>query len=480
MQRNNPIRRRLYRSRTNSVIFGVCGGLGEYFNVDPMIFRLIFIVFTLGAGSGVLIYFIMAFLIPKIPLSEIGDPESESIDIKSRIETLVLELRELHNLYKRRNMFGLIIVLFGVFLLLNQLLPWQIFDWGVLWAILIIYLGILVLKGGYNFNEHHDSAHNPNLDNVSATKEKITTPKNHYPNRHGGGLFHLFFGLVFLLIGFGFLVQNFNLVPGLNFNFSILLSFWPVLIILAGLSVLSRGTWIGYSLSVLITLTIIIVLAFYFMLPGNINVSETFSFDIPKTAKIKHANIFIEVGASSVEMRSGGDSLISGSLNSNVATLTAEDTVKDGIQFVKIKMQENFEGMKGRLANNLNFNIAEDVPLSVQMESGASDIVFDASNLILEDLELNTGASKIVLVLGNKAEDAYMLLKAGVSSIDITIPENVGTKIQVNGSLSQNNFAGFDKISENFYQTSNYDSSDSKLNIVIEAGISSISITRVP
>lgn len=57
--------KRLYRSSHDSVIFGVCGGLGEYFNIDPVIFRIIFIALFLAAGSGVLIYLIMFLMVPE-------------------------------------------------------------------------------------------------------------------------------------------------------------------------------------------------------------------------------------------------------------------------------------------------------------------------------------------------------------------------------------------------------------------------------
>lgn len=52
--------KRLYRSRSNRVLFGVCGGLGEYFNIDPVIFRLLFIFF-----GFVFLYFIAALIIPE-------------------------------------------------------------------------------------------------------------------------------------------------------------------------------------------------------------------------------------------------------------------------------------------------------------------------------------------------------------------------------------------------------------------------------
>ena len=56
--------KKLFRSETNKVIGGIAGGLGEYFDVDPTIIRLAFVLITLAGGSGVLIYLILWLIIP--------------------------------------------------------------------------------------------------------------------------------------------------------------------------------------------------------------------------------------------------------------------------------------------------------------------------------------------------------------------------------------------------------------------------------
>lgn len=55
----------LYRSTKYRKIAGVCGGLGEYFNVDPVIFRILFLLFFFVFGGGLFAYIIMWFIIPK-------------------------------------------------------------------------------------------------------------------------------------------------------------------------------------------------------------------------------------------------------------------------------------------------------------------------------------------------------------------------------------------------------------------------------
>ena len=60
--------RKLYRSRTNRMVSGVCGGLGEFANVDPTIIRLLFAAGTIFSGGVLLlVYLVMIFVIPEGP-----------------------------------------------------------------------------------------------------------------------------------------------------------------------------------------------------------------------------------------------------------------------------------------------------------------------------------------------------------------------------------------------------------------------------
>ena len=56
--------KRLYKSTTNKTFAGGCGGIGEYFNIDPTLIRLAWVVFALMGGSGLLAYIIAAIIIP--------------------------------------------------------------------------------------------------------------------------------------------------------------------------------------------------------------------------------------------------------------------------------------------------------------------------------------------------------------------------------------------------------------------------------
>ena len=60
--------KKLYKSNKNKMLDGVCGGIAEYFNIDPTLVRLGWVVFCALGGSGLLAYIIMAIIMPSRPI----------------------------------------------------------------------------------------------------------------------------------------------------------------------------------------------------------------------------------------------------------------------------------------------------------------------------------------------------------------------------------------------------------------------------
>ncbi len=58
------VEKKLYRSERERMIAGVCGGLSEYFDVDPVLVRLLWVVFTCLVGSGIILYILACIIIP--------------------------------------------------------------------------------------------------------------------------------------------------------------------------------------------------------------------------------------------------------------------------------------------------------------------------------------------------------------------------------------------------------------------------------
>jgi phage shock protein C len=77
--------KRLYRSRSERMIGGVCGGLGLYFGIDPTLVRILFIVMALLGGHGLIVYLILLVIVPEEPLT-IGSPSETVIEATPKTE----------------------------------------------------------------------------------------------------------------------------------------------------------------------------------------------------------------------------------------------------------------------------------------------------------------------------------------------------------------------------------------------------------
>lgn len=66
MEKNNKIKR-LYRSKNDRVIAGICGGIGKYLEIDPVLIRVIWVILIFFGGTGLLAYLIAWLLIPREP-----------------------------------------------------------------------------------------------------------------------------------------------------------------------------------------------------------------------------------------------------------------------------------------------------------------------------------------------------------------------------------------------------------------------------
>jgi phage shock protein C len=150
---------RLYRSNTNRIIWGVCGGIAEYFNIDPVIIRIIAILLIFANGFGVIAYIIMAIIVPR--RSSKSDTPEETIkenveEIKQTATQWGEEIRSTfskegqqppHPATHTRGLFvlGVVLLALGVILLLNSLFPVWWLNWKYLWPIIIIAISLLII-----------------------------------------------------------------------------------------------------------------------------------------------------------------------------------------------------------------------------------------------------------------------------------------------------------------------------------------------
>lgn len=142
----------LYRSQTDRLIGGVCGGLAAYLRIDATIIRLLFVLFALGSGLGLIVYLILWAIVPEEGHGAIGDSDTiraNADEIGERMRTLGNDLG--HTLRdpspQTALILGATLVFLGMVFLIDALdLPWlRWFSFGNLWPLALIVLGALFL-----------------------------------------------------------------------------------------------------------------------------------------------------------------------------------------------------------------------------------------------------------------------------------------------------------------------------------------------
>jgi phage shock protein C len=155
--------KKLHRSQNDKIIAGIAGGIGEYFEVDPTIVRLIFVLITVLGGSGVLLYLILWVLIPK-------NLEGKMVIDKDRVKEVAGEIKDKAEAFgkgikeefgkeaptvkerskKSGGLFGWILVIAGILFLINVFYPisFRYFAFRF-WPVGLVLLGfILIFRSG--------------------------------------------------------------------------------------------------------------------------------------------------------------------------------------------------------------------------------------------------------------------------------------------------------------------------------------------
>jgi phage shock protein C len=147
---------RLYRSRTDRFLGGVCGGLGRYLGVDPTIIRLIFLLLLFGQGVGFPLYIVLWILLPAEGASETSG-ESVSGRISEGVRGMGDDIRRAAQVpHPQAGLwFGLGLIVVGGLMFFDQLadmlgLEWitRWLSWSTLWPLLLIAVGAAFIIRG--------------------------------------------------------------------------------------------------------------------------------------------------------------------------------------------------------------------------------------------------------------------------------------------------------------------------------------------
>lgn len=141
---NKAIPKKLYKSRNDRMIDGVCGGMAEYFGMSSALVRILFVLFGFFGGSGIIAYITAVILVPVNPGHEtepgLSDDEKNKIQDNKNIN---------YSLF-----WGIMLIIFGVVLFLDSLHLfefhwfWRRFGWEIIVPVILIGIGLFLILSG--------------------------------------------------------------------------------------------------------------------------------------------------------------------------------------------------------------------------------------------------------------------------------------------------------------------------------------------
>jgi len=300
-------------------------------------------------------------------------------------------------------------------------------------------------------------------------------------NKFLGGLIVLGIGLLLLLSNFGYL----NAISIVEF-----LRYWPVIIIVIGLSILFKAMPkpLEIFFSILLSLAMIAGLAFIITSAVQNRSDARLSQKVidkqlaePFNEEAENAQIEIATGASKLTINGGSPLLLEGTIESIIGSPSVSRRFIAASKTDVIKVAQNstfwFGGWGRSNKNDWNLKINNDIKTKLDIDAGASTITANLQNTSVDALDLDAGASKMNLDLATKSEFFNGSISAGASTINIRVPKDRAIKVVMNTGASSNNLEkqGLLKNDKTF-STVDYDKAVQKIEISIDAGASSINL----
>ncbi|WP_353717810.1 hypothetical protein [Dyadobacter sp. 676] len=328
-------------------------------------------------------------------------------------------------------------------------------------------------------------------------------------------------GGLLIILGLFWLLRSMNL---LNIDWDMILPYWSVLLILAGVILVAAGRERGSG-------SIVALLITFAFLGGVVNkthqaiddhgdnwhfgwddddndheygynhdegdddrdsdyqrergkernrpINGSYKYEMEDFIQKAHFNL--EGGAGTFSLNGNTPKLFEADTKSTLVGFLSNTSVNklDNSATVTLKMEEGDVKIKnGEISNQAKILLNEKPVWNIDLGIGAGKGDFDFSNYKVEKLKVSTGVADMDIRLGDKMPTANVDIEAGVASVTLEIPESVGCEMRMDGALNAKNMDGLHKVGNGFYRSSNFDSASKKVIVHYEGGLTSINIKR--
>ncbi|MDP3468768.1 MAG: DUF5668 domain-containing protein [Daejeonella sp.] len=301
-------------------------------------------------------------------------------------------------------------------------------------------------------------------------------------------------GLILIFTGSIFLLENFDLI---EFYWSSVWRFWPVIFILIGANMLlsrfGNKAAVPYMIGAITILTLGLI-AYQGTRPDRGRGWLNFKHDNDKEQNAwgasttftetydgsKNARLNIQGGATSFRLTDTTSNLFEASLKRQFGRFTLNKTVIDSTEVLNFRMRNGKQSWNlDKMENNRTLIQMNNTPVwDIKIEMGAGEAIFDLSDYKVKKLVFEGGAASFEAKLGSGLPLTEVAVETGVANVEIEVPDSSGCRIVVDSGLSSKDFIGFIKQSDGTYETSNYGTAANKINISLKGGLSSFEVKK--
>lgn len=255
---------------------------------------------------------------------------------------------------------------------------------------------------------------------------------------------NIFWGTALLVLGVLFLLQAQGLIT------SVYRFIWPLALILV-------GGWIIFNV---------------FWKP-DLGKEDTFSYSLQAAKSVRYK---FSHGAGQISI-SGGASAGQAIVGSSAVGMNTDSRMDGDRLNVNVEAGPSLVPFIGPSSGVWRYQLTQEVPVTLDIEAGASRLEIDLKDVLATRIDLSIGASSTDLTL--PARGASILdVEAGAASVNIRVPEATAARIRMKDSVASLNVDTnrFPQTDSGFYQSPNFDSAVNRAEITIEAGLGSITV----
>lgn len=294
-----------------------------------------------------------------------------------------------------------------------------------------------------------------------------------------------FTGVLIVLLGIALFLSNFNV---LHFDWHFIFRLWPILLVLAGISVLvSNAKW----RAALYAVTLVLVVAWVIsaasvgwgrmsdIFRGGGKDVHTQEFAQEMSRDVRRASLTLKAGAGSFTLGDTTSDLFRATAESNIGRYTFDSDKEGSFQSLNLKFRGKEKNWNfGKSTNTLDLQLNTKPSWDLDIDLGASSANFNLVPYKVHRADIHAGASSITVRVGDRADTTNLSLQTGVATLVVYVPSGSGCRIKDKLALSSKSFPGFVKDASGYYKSPNYGSAKKLVFIEADAGVSTVKIER--